>query len=521
MMLGDDDFNLWDDDDSSDNDDGMSDEEAEFMRREWEDEEDEEEDEEEMKTKTKSRNSGNKRPGGTNRTGRPNYWASTWGVMLLQPELQIQGSHAWKTFMRRFRIPHSLFTRLVSWTKGWHEKNSTDVAGRPRCPTELKVLGWLRMVGRAVCFDDVEELSYVKPSTMHAFFHKFNVHAREELYPIHVQMPSNIEELMEIEAAYAAVGIPGACGSMDVVHIPLGACPHGLINVCTGKEGYPTLGYNVICDHRGRALSLMPGAYGTMNDKTIVKSDEAVETVKNGNLFRDFRYQVYRRDGIPFFTKGAYLIVDGGYLRWKCLQCGLKHSSDENYVLWRRQMESVRKDVECYFGRLKQRFRVIRTPNLLKDKVQIDNMMFSIVAIQNMLLDYTIAAEEMQSWSVQFKWQSCDPHNQESPEMFLERLHAADQEHEQEEDDYRWYLPVVKKKARRNGRWIETNEYHERGADLSEVGLRGCLKPADFGWEENEVPDSEKEGFTVRQNILVQNFEWFCKQNPSRFWLRS
>ncbi len=76
-----------------------------------------------------------------------------------------------------------------------------------------------------------------------------------------------------------------------------------------------TLAHNVICDHAGRALVLMPGAYGTINDKTIVKSDEAVETVKNGDLFRDFQYQVYRPDGTSLFTKGAYLIVDGGYLR--------------------------------------------------------------------------------------------------------------------------------------------------------------------------------------------------------------
>ena len=91
---------------------------------------------------------------------------------------------------------------------------------------------------------------------------------------------------MEIEAAYAAVGILGACGSMDVVHIPLGACPYGLINMCTGKEGYPTLAYNVICDHSGRALALMPGAYGTNNDKTIVRSDETMEKVKTGDLFK-------------------------------------------------------------------------------------------------------------------------------------------------------------------------------------------------------------------------------------------
>ena len=92
---------------------------------------------------------------------------------------------------------------------------------------------------------------------------------------------------MQKSRSYAAIGILGACGSMDVVHISLVACPHGLINVCTGKEGYPTLAYNVICDHRGRALAMMPDVYGTVNDKTIVKSDLAVEKVRTNPLFID------------------------------------------------------------------------------------------------------------------------------------------------------------------------------------------------------------------------------------------
>lgn len=238
------DFQFWGDDDDTD---GTSAKEDEYIRSMWEDKEEEEE---EWMAKRKRRNC-RRRPGGTNRSGRPHYWASTWGAMLCDPKLQIIGSDERKTFMRRFRVPYSIFTCLADWTKGWHESNACDASGRTRCPTELKVLGWLRMVGRGVCFDDLEELSSIKSPTMHSFFHEFNRRAREELYPIHVQMPSDIKELMEIEAAYAAVGIPGACGSMDVVHIPLGACPHGLINVCTGKEGYPTLAYNVICDHSG------------------------------------------------------------------------------------------------------------------------------------------------------------------------------------------------------------------------------------------------------------------------------
>ena len=50
-------------------------------------------------------------------------------------------------------------------------------------------------------------------------------------------------------------------------------------------------------------------------------------------------------------------------------------------------MESVRKDIECYFGRLKQRFKMLRIPSHMRTKKKIDDIMFTIVAIQNMLLD--------------------------------------------------------------------------------------------------------------------------------------
>ena len=141
---------------------------------------------------------------------------------------------------------------------------------------------------------------------------------------------------------------------MDVVHVPLGMCPHGLINLCTGKEGYPTLGYNVIYDHTVRALAVMPGTYGMINGKTIVRADEAVEQVKTKPLFTEYTYTINDVDGSRLVTKCVYLIVDGGYLKWKCLQCGLRASSALEYIMWRKRMESIRKDIECFFGRLKQ-----------------------------------------------------------------------------------------------------------------------------------------------------------------------
>ena len=59
-------------------------------------------------------------------------------------------------------------------------------------------------------------------------------------------MQSILEGITKIEAVYASLGLPAACGSMDVVHIALGACPAGLSDSMNDKEGYPSIGYNMV-----------------------------------------------------------------------------------------------------------------------------------------------------------------------------------------------------------------------------------------------------------------------------------
>ena len=139
-----------------------------LLIQEWFDYQEEEEDKQPRKKRNTSR-----RPGGTNSIGWPNYSGSEWGQMLRNPELQVVGSSLRKVFRRRFRVPYPIFVRLVQWAKGWHVQNDFDCSGRERIPTELKVLGYLRMVGQSAYFDDVEELSYINASTIHAFFWSF------------------------------------------------------------------------------------------------------------------------------------------------------------------------------------------------------------------------------------------------------------------------------------------------------------------------------------------------------------
>ena len=63
-----------------------------------------------------------------------------------------------------------------------------------------------------------------------------------------------------------------------------------------------------------------------------------------------------------------YLIADGGHHRWRCLQCPTRSDTSASRVSWGKWVESVRKDVECAFGRLKGEVPV------LEDSVSLPTM---------------------------------------------------------------------------------------------------------------------------------------------------
>ena len=189
------------------------------------------------------------RPGRSNRTGRKDYDDSTWGRMLRNERERLLDSNSEeaKTFRLRFRVPFKMFEILLDWTTDWlqgREKES-DCTGRARVPVSLKLLGVLRILGRGTCLDGIKELADMSETTMWKFFHSFCAWFRREIYPIYVRRPTTHSEIAKAMGPYAALGLMGAIGSTDAVHIHWGCCPSSLKILHTGKEGFPTLAYNV------------------------------------------------------------------------------------------------------------------------------------------------------------------------------------------------------------------------------------------------------------------------------------
>ena len=197
-----------------------------------------------------------------------------------------------------------------------------------------------------------------------------------------VYMPRDMEE-------YTEMGLPGCVGSVDCVHIGWDMCPTQLQNMYKGKEGYPSIAYEVICTSRKFIQSVSVGHPGSRNDKHIVRTDETVMSLLYGNGWLQSQSWDCIVDGTGrkqvFY--GVYLISDGGYHRWPCFICPIKSGEPGSPAMKCAAMiESVRKDIEGVFGILKKRFAFLKVFNRMHSQKQVDCAFVTCCIIHNILL---------------------------------------------------------------------------------------------------------------------------------------
>jgi len=298
-------------------------------------------------------------------------------------------------FRQKFRVTYHIFDRIVDAlkTSGLVQDPRIRRAGARPIMAELKVMHVLRMLAVGAQYDAFEEGSLCDGKTIQAFCIKPRSSSTKGFYDWFVATfyddwvrPPNREEI-ERELEYAArIGMPGMIGQMDAVHLAWDACPAGGRGEHAGKEGFPTKAFNCVCSSRRLFFSCSEAYPGTVNDKTMAKSDDFINALKVDPLYSEYEYTVYDRHGVQSRLKGLYVTVDGGYLRWPQTLDGYKSSLDNDEMLYQEHQASVRKDVECAFGILKKRFRILRLPFLVRDGTDMEKIFKTCMIIHNMLL---------------------------------------------------------------------------------------------------------------------------------------
>ena len=303
-----------------------------------------------------------------------------------------------KSFRRRFRLPYSNYLELVQWAidsekyfARW-KPGKMDAVGNPCAPINLLVLCALRYLGRGWTFDDLCESTGISEEVIRVFFHEFIRFGSEEVFEKFVKTPSRTQEGEAQAHEFALAGFPGCIGSMDATHIALEKVTYRLRQAHLAKKvPYTARTYNLVVNHRRRILSTTEGHPARWNDKTLVNFDEFVMAMKNGQVLDGISFELYDYDEggnvIRVKYRGAWLLVDNGYHNWAITVPPMKRTTRRTEIRFSQWLESMRKDVECTFGILKGRWRVLKAGIRIHGIEDADRIWKTCCALHNWLLE--------------------------------------------------------------------------------------------------------------------------------------
>lgn len=93
-------------------------------------------------------------------------------------------------------------------------------------------------------------------------------------------------------------------------------------------------------------------------------------------------------DGDIETDTGAYLICDNGYCRWPISICPFEGAAKTTFEgCFSSNLESVRKDVECVFGILKKRWRILDYGLRFRSMLTCEKIFVTCCILHNMMLD--------------------------------------------------------------------------------------------------------------------------------------
>ena len=321
----------------------------------------------------------------------PDPWKSKWYLDYVISNQYSRNKKLKKKFRRRFRMPRNNFLDLVKMAReeNWFpEEEKPDATGRKGSPLELLMLGSLRYLGRGWTFDDLEEATDISEEKHRLFFHDFIAVGAKHMYPKWVVLPTTDEDIRDSTSEFEEAGLPGAHGSTDGTHVILEKCSARLRNQHLGaKLKFTARAFNLTVNHRRRILSTSPGCPSRWNDKSLQTFDSFLNDIRSGKLYGDRTFELYDDAGVLHTFSGAWCLAVNGYLKWSCLVPPMKDAFFYDDIRWSKWLESMRKDVECTFGILKGRWRILKTGIRIHGLANVDKIWKTCCALHNYLLE--------------------------------------------------------------------------------------------------------------------------------------
>ena len=323
---------------------------------------------------------------------------------LLYVKTPPQDNRLKKNFRTRFRIPYSYFIELsddIYDNEIFNRWKNKDATGEPPSNIKLLLLGSLRYIGRSWTFDDISEANGISREVNRQFFICFIEYGSSVMFQKYVIDVAKSLDMSSHEKIFSIAGMNGCCGSGDATNVIMLNCPSWATNSHKGfKLNLPARTYNLTVSHSKLILCSTTGHPSTWNDKTLVLYDPLISGVHDGSIHEDFEFKLLemRSNGEihEVVYQGVWFMVDNGYLNWSCTVPPVKNATTYETIRFSEWLESMRKDVECTFGILKQRFSILRYGIRLGCIKHVDQIWLTCCSLRNKLL---MIDELHQNWN--------------------------------------------------------------------------------------------------------------------------
>ena len=297
-------------------------------------------------------------------------------------------------FRTRFRIPHFYFMELseeITKHEHFSRWQQLDAVGDKPSNIKLLLLGSLRYIGRSWTFDDISESNGISREVNRIFFLCFINYGSSVMYKKFVLDVSESINVANHEQLFAAAGMNGCIGSGDATNISMLNCPSWASISHKGfKLNLPARTYNLTVTHSKIILCSTTGHPSTWNDKTVVLYDPLISGVHDGKKYSDniFKLLEKKTNGeiAEVAYSGVWFMVDNGYLNWSCTVPPVKNAVSYQTIRFSEWLESMRKDVECTFGIMKQQFSILRYGVRMGHIKNVDEIWLTCCALHNKLL---------------------------------------------------------------------------------------------------------------------------------------
>ena len=197
------------------------------------------------------------------------------------------------------------------------------------------------------------------------------------LYYLKDQFPVTKEEVLEGTTNFhKAFGFPQVIGCIDGTHIPIKQPSENAHDFYSYKLCY-SINCQAVCDFSGKFINVEVRWPGSVHDARVFANCDIQKGFANGKLKMFYKELLPGEECVP-----QILIGDPAYPLLPYVMKEFDHCKSNEEVIFNQLLRGARNQIECAFGQLKARWRILTRPIDIPVK-DIPNLAFACFVLHN------------------------------------------------------------------------------------------------------------------------------------------